>query len=111
MNRVIQALFVAAGLALALPGMATDMNSKMAMTKPAGKPAHGVGMIKKIDAKEGMVVLAHDPIKELNWPAMTMAFKVADAKLLKGAVVGKKVAFDLRADGMSAVVTSIRPAN
>ena len=110
-------------LGYALPSLADDnmgnMNmSKMDMAmpaarasaKPASKMAHGMGVVKGIDAKQGMVTLDHEAIKELNWPPMNMGFKVANSKLLKGLKVGQKVEFELKAEGgMNALVTAIKP--
>lgn len=53
------------------------------------------GTVKKIDAKAGTVTLAHEPVKSLNWPAMTMAFKVKDKALLDKFTDGKKVEVEL----------------
>ena len=55
----------------------------------------GTGVVKAGDARAGALVIAHDPIPALGWPAMTMPFKVTDPKLLGQAVVGKKVQFTL----------------
>ncbi|WP_081769031.1 copper-binding protein [Herbaspirillum sp. RV1423] len=49
-------------------------------------------------------------MKELNWPAMTMGFTVADEKLLRGLMVGEQVSFDLKGSGAAPVITGIRPA-
>ncbi len=35
-----------------------------------------VGTVQQFDAKAGVVTLVHEAIKSLNWPAMTMGFKV-----------------------------------
>ncbi len=39
------------------------------------------GTVKAIDAKAGTVSIAHGPVATLNWPAMTMDFKVANGAL------------------------------
>ena len=65
----------------------------------------GTGVVKKIDAKSGSVTIAHDPIKALNWPAMTMPFKVADKALLAKMKVGAKIRFDLNGQ----TITAVRP--
>ena len=57
----------------------------------AAGSVEGTGVVKKIDAKSGSVTIAHDPIKALNWPAMTMPFKMADAKLLDGLQPGQTI--------------------
>ena len=56
-------------------------------------PAHGIGVVKGLDAKQSMITLDHEAIKELNWPPMNMDFKVANAKLLKGLKVGVVTTF------------------
>ena len=91
--------------------MDMTMPAAQATAKPASKMAHGMGVVKGIDAKQGMVTLDHEAIKELNWPPMNMGFKVANSKLLKGLKVGQKVEFELKAEGgMNALVTAIKPA-
>ena len=71
----------------------------------AAGSVEGTGVVKKIDAKSGSVTIAHDPIKALNWPAMTMPFKVADKALLAKMKPGAKVRFQL--DGQT--ITDVRP--
>ena len=71
----------------------------------AAGSVEGTGVVKKIDDKTGSVTIAHDPIKALNWPAMTMPFKVADKVLLAKVKVGAKVRFDLSGQ----TITAIRP--
>lgn len=65
-----------------------------AMSAPA--PVEATGVIRAIDAKASSVTLAHEAIPALKWPAMTMAFKVADPALLTGVAVGTKVRFQLQ---------------
>ena len=62
-------------------------------------------MVKKVDAKVGTVTIDHDPIKALNWPAMTMPFKVADKALLAKMKPGAKVRFQLEGQ----TITDVRP--
>lgn len=108
MTQLLSILFVAAfGFTAMLPAQATEMG--MASTaKPAGQMAHAEGVIKALDAKAGTVTLAHGPVQELKWPAMTMAFRLAKPELAKGLVVGKKVQFEFQAHGMAAVITAIK---
>ena len=81
-----------------MPGMAHD-------TKAA--EAHGVGVVKAIDTTQGTITLQHQAIPSIDWPAMTMPFKVASPDLLKDAKVGDKVQFTVRQAGKDTVVTSI----
>jgi Cu(I)/Ag(I) efflux system protein CusF len=68
----------------------------------------GTGVVKSVDAAAGSITFAHEPIKSLNWPAMTMAFKVKDKSLLDRAKPGDKVQFTLVQSGKDYVVTSIK---
>lgn len=50
--------------------------------------------VRKIDRAQGKITLRHGEIKNLEMPAMTMVFRVADAALLDGLAEGSKVRFD-----------------
>ncbi len=84
-----------------------DMGNMKKKSSSDAKVAHGVGVIKSIDVKTAMITLNHQAIKELNWPPMSMGFKVADPKLLSGLKVGQKVTFELKSQGTKEVVTAI----
>jgi Cu(I)/Ag(I) efflux system periplasmic protein CusF len=75
---------------------------------PAAQTHNGQGVVKKVDLKGGQVTLAHDPIASLEWPAMTMAFPVADAALLKGLKSGDKVNFQITMIDDQGVITAIK---
>ena len=53
------------------------------------------GVVKKIDTAKGTVTLAHDPIKSLKWPAMTMDFRVRDKASLATLKPDQKIEFEL----------------
>lgn len=65
------------------------------------------GTVLAIDADALKVNLEHDPIPELNWPAMKMPFSVKDATLLEGLNVDDRVQFTLDAEGASQTITSL----
>src|SRR5713101_7270153 len=68
----------------------------MGMNKTDAATTHkGVGVVKDINAADGMVTLVHEPIKSLNWPAMTMGFKVKDKSVIGKIKPGDKVEFTL----------------
>ena len=48
-----------------------------------GTPHPATGVVKSVDRAKSTVTLAHDPVKSLNWPAMTMPFTVTDKALLE----------------------------
>jgi Cu(I)/Ag(I) efflux system membrane fusion protein len=91
-----------------------------AQTKPgAAKPAPATGTqlhkaqgtVEAIDAGEGSVEINHGPIASLQWPAMTMEFKVRDKAMLAGVKKGQAVEIDIaqRAAG-EFVIERIAPA-
>ena len=85
-----------------------DMGKMPAASAPAAMTHHAIGVVKKVDAKSGLVTLAHEPVKTLNWPAMTMGFEVKDKALLDKLTVGKKVDFDFEQDSNGYVVTAVK---
>jgi Cu(I)/Ag(I) efflux system protein CusF len=84
-----------------------DMPMKMGEGK-AGETHKGKGTVKSVDAKKGTVNLAHDPIKSMNWPAMTMSFKAKDKAMLEKVKPGAKVEFSFEQAGKDYLITEIR---
>lgn len=80
-----------------MAGMKVDKMSDM--DSPKAVVAHGVDVVNAIDTKS--ITIAHGPIAEVGWPAMTMAFPVADTKLLAGIKVGTKVGFTFSSESMA----------
>jgi Cu(I)/Ag(I) efflux system protein CusF len=79
------------------------LKSGMALAQGATTP----GEVTKVDKAGGRITLKHSEIKNLDMPAMTMAYRVRDAKLLDGVAVGDRVRFVAeRVDGQY-TVTSI----
>lgn len=74
--------------------MRTAMPQQAAVKMP-----HGRGKVVGIDPKSSEITLSHEPIPELGWPAMTMGFKLKDAKQLEQFKPGDQVQFDLQSDG------------
>lgn len=97
---LVLALVLPAAAAMAQPKMDDMKGMDMAKKPAAGAPmAHkAMGTVKKVDAKAGVVTLAHEPVKSMNWPAMTMGFKVKDKMLLDKLGDGKKVEFEFMQD-------------
>lgn len=87
-----------------MKGMETG--KKPAASKHASHMAKGE--VKKADAKAGTVTLAHEPVASLNWPAMTMSFKVKDKKLWKKLDEGKTVEVEFVQQGKDYVVTKVK---
>jgi membrane fusion protein, copper/silver efflux system len=62
---------------------------------PGGHPVEhaAAGMVKRVDAAAGKVVIAHDPVAALDWPSMTMGFSVQDEALMKTLKPGQRIEF------------------
>ena len=81
----------------------------MGMNKKAAATTHkGVGVVKDINAADGVVTLVHEPIKSLNWPAMTMGFKLKDKSLMEKIKPGDKVEFTLVQAGKEYLITGMK---
>jgi Cu(I)/Ag(I) efflux system membrane fusion protein len=76
-----------------------EMNpDKKMLDNKSEKMPKGHGKVVEVDTKSGIVKLRHEPIAELDWPAMTMGFKVKDNNQLSKLQVGDEVEFDLKAE-------------
>lgn len=51
------------------------------------------GTVKKVDEKARKVTLIHEELKNLEMPAMTMVFQVADDSVMQKLKLGAKVQF------------------
>lgn len=84
-----------------------DMDMK-AEKKAASATVHKArGVVRSLDAGKGTVGIAHDAIQSLNWPAMTMTFKLRDQAMASGLKTGDKVDFAFVQSGKNYVVTEI----
>lgn len=63
--------------------------------------------VRKIDKAQGRLTLAHGEIKNLDMPAMTMVFRVADPAMLDKVAVGDKVRFQAEKVNGQFTVTQI----
>jgi Cu(I)/Ag(I) efflux system periplasmic protein CusF len=68
------------------------------------------GEVRKVDQEQGRVTIKHDPIANLDMPAMTMVFRADKPELLKNLKAGDKVRFHAESVGGALVVTQIEAA-
>jgi Cu/Ag efflux protein CusF len=79
-----------------MPVLAEQPMDGMKMQEGTMQASHlGTGKVVAIDKANLTVKLAHEAIKSLNWPGMTMDFKVAKAEILNGLKAGDAVTFEL----------------
>jgi len=67
--------------------------------------------VRKVDRDAGKITLKHGEIKNLDMPAMTMVFRVADPAMLDKVKPGDKVQFAAAKQDGKLTVTDIKPAN
>lgn len=93
----------------ATPSMAHDHTSHRPST--AGSiPGHAV--VEAIDPGRRRVTLAHDPMPEIGWPAMTMVFTVPSAIDLRRLKPGDHADFTLRKGGSGSYdLIDLRPGD
>jgi Cu/Ag efflux protein CusF len=104
-STLLAALLSAGGVALAAESH--DHSAAPAATQSI--PA--TGTVKSVDAAAGKLVIDHDPIPALKWPAMVMDFRLADKAMAGKVKAGDKVKFEMKAGDQGAyVITAIEPA-
>jgi Cu/Ag efflux protein CusF len=78
------------------PVCAEQPTSGLKSQQETAQSSHlGTGKVIDIDRSNLNIKLAHEAIKSLGWPGMTMDFKVAKAAVLDGIKVGDAVNFEL----------------
>lgn len=79
---------------------------------PPGGGHVGNARVNSIDAAAGKLDITHGPIPSLQWPEMTMGFRVEDKTLLQGLKAGDRINFEMRGepdkDG-DYIITRIQP--
>jgi Cu(I)/Ag(I) efflux system membrane fusion protein len=88
--------------------LARMTNSSDAQPATAAAKTHmGTGTVKSATKNE--IVLAHDPIPELKWPAMTMAFALATPEIGANFTSGQKVRFHFLDTEEGPVIQEVEP--
>jgi Cu(I)/Ag(I) efflux system protein CusF len=108
MKAVAIAAALMMGFGLAHAGETASKDRAATHDQAAANAHKATGVVKKLDAKGGTVTIAHEPVKELKWPAMTMPFKVQDKALIDKLGEGKKVDFEFEQRGKDAVITAVK---
>lgn len=87
--------FIASTLLLALAASPAWADNHLSSAKAAAVTHQGSGKVLAIDRDKLKVKMEHNPIASLNWPGMTMDFKVARAELLEKMKPGAEIGFTL----------------
>ena len=105
---------IVAVLSLAAPAIVQAQSGDMkGMNMKQDKVAAGTihqasGKVTKLDQAKGTVTIAHGPVSTMNWPSMTMAFKVKDKALMDKLAKDRKVDFEFKQEGSDYVITAVK---
>ncbi|MDX1554928.1 MAG: copper-binding protein [Xanthomonadales bacterium] len=80
-----------------------------APASPAAGPATSAsttGTVNAVDRAARTITIAHQPVPELQWPAMTMTFQAPDADM-DAIKPGDQVSFEFTSTGMDGTITSL----
>ena len=69
------------------------------------------GDVRKVDKDAKKITIKHGPLTNLDMPAMTMVFQVADPAMLEQVKAGDKVKFEAEKVGGGYRITRIARAN
>lgn len=84
-----------------------DDASKKSSAKEGGTH-QAKAVVKSVNQDKGTVTLVHEPVKTLDWPAMTMSFLVKDPALFDKLSPNRKVDVEFVKDGSKYVVTRVK---
>ena len=76
--------------------------------KASGQVHRATGKVTKVERGRESVTIAHEAVTSMNWPAMTMAFKVKDKAMLDRLKPGAKVDFSFTQAGRAYVITELK---
>lgn len=74
----------------------SEASLKGTLARLADSLHRGTGKVEEIVPGAGEVVLAHDPMPSMQWPAMTMPFRVEDRAALAALKKGDAVEFEMK---------------
>ena len=77
---------------------------------PKGRPIDGTASVEPaaaIHSAADQITIAHGPVEELGWPAMTMTFRVAKREAIADLKGGDQVSFEFRKAAIGYALTSI----
>jgi Cu(I)/Ag(I) efflux system membrane fusion protein len=77
------------------PGEREQSGSGASVAVLASVSHRGEGSIEAMDWARSTVTISHGPIASLDWPPMTMDFRVGDPALLRSLKPGQKVGFEM----------------
>ncbi len=87
--------------------MSMEGHDMSAMDESEGtKTASAIGTVTAIDAEAGTITVDHEPVAELGWPEMVMAFD-AGGELRAGIAVGDVIEFTVKSNEGGNTITAM----
>lgn len=109
MTKFLPAVFLAA--ALSAPWVhANEEHHKPAAGASQAAESLSEGEVRKVDKDAQKITVRHGPLANLDMPAMTMVFQVADAAMLDKVKAGDRVKFRAEKVGGAFTITQIDAA-
>ena len=99
-------MFLAAAPAALAQMKGMDMKDMPMKTEKKGGTHKATGVVTKTD--QDSVTIRHEPVKTMNWPTMTMSFKVKDKAVMDRLKKDQKVEFEFVQEGKDYVVTGVK---
>lgn len=97
--------------AMSAPGVhANEEHHKPAAGASQAAESLSEGEVRKVDKDAQKITVRHGPLANLDMPAMTMVFQVADAAMLDKVKAGDKVKFRAEKVGGAFTITQIDAA-
>jgi Cu(I)/Ag(I) efflux system protein CusF len=88
-------------------GMAAGMPMDGSQGATSTEQHTTTGTVTAIDAAQRKITLAHEAVPSLQWPPMTMSFRVEDGAMIDALQVGDQVRFSFTQQGDAFVIGDI----
>lgn len=88
-------------------GMQTEHDHASHAVAEAQESVEASGVVKAIVKEHNTIRIFHDPIPQLRWPAMNMAFDVFDPAMMEGISVGDRISFQFTRNGSKNTIVKI----
>ncbi|MDR2502949.1 MAG: copper-binding protein [Deltaproteobacteria bacterium] len=95
------------GTAMAADHNAHSSGHGASQAETATRAYTTTGIVENLDKTGGSIVIRHEPVPALSWPAMTMRFVAENPALLEETRPGGKIRFDFRAQGSTCILVDL----
>lgn len=104
---MLKSLLLATLLIMSAQAMATEHDHSSHATVQKADTIETSGIVKAIVKEQNMIRIFHDPIPQLRWPAMNMAFEISDPAVIEGVSEGDRVTFQFTRNGSKNTIVKL----